>query len=292
MDRSAPAGRDIKRETVMGARLRATLTAGLIGILCLGSGCFDVENELTLNVGNSGDLKLILRFPASMSEIIKLSRLKGQSSISLAKNIVSPPSKITLSHDKAGSYIVERAQFSNLSEVKSNYPLGKVVYAVTEVVRPGPARKGTYRLSVILTPPARMYIAPKTPSGRKISPEKRRQIVKMIRAMFKHKVCIIRLRLPAPAVKAGTISFRPQLLWDLVAGDLISPEAVVANPVISDDGQSVTWRIPLLKLVGPIGGARRVLITRLWADFRTPYGIHLDQVRSISVPRPLAMAGK
>ncbi len=272
----------------MGTWVRATLSAGLIGLLCLGTGCFDVESELTLNFGNSGQLKLTLKFPASMSQIIQLSRLKGQSSISLARNVVSPPSKITLSHDKTGSYITERAQFSSLAEVKSNYPLGRVIYAVTEIVRPEPARKGTYQLSVILIPPRRMHIGPKTPSGRRISPEKRRQIVKMIRAMFKKKVCVIRLKLPAPAVRTGTISLRPQLLWDQVADGLISPDAVVVNPVVSDDGQSVTWRIPLLKLVGPLGGARKVLTTHLWAEFKTPYGIHMEQVRSVSIPRRTA----
>jgi hypothetical protein len=276
----------------MGTWVRAALAAGLIAFLCLGPGCFDVENELTVNVGNSGELKLILKFPASMSQIIQLSRLKGQSSISLARNVISPPSKITLSHDKTGTYIIERAQFSSLSEVKSNYPLGRAVYAVTEVVRPGPARQGTYRLSVTLLPPRRMHIAPKTPSGRTINPEKRRQIVKMIRAMFKNKICLIRLKLPAPAVASGTISLRPQLLWDLVEDGLVSPDSVVVNPAVSDDGQSVTWRIPLLKLVGPIGGARKVLTTYLWAEFKTPFGIHLEQARSVSIARTTADLGK
>jgi hypothetical protein len=272
----------------MGRWVGKALSAGLIGLLFLQAGCFDVENELTLNVGNSGELKLMLKFPASMSQIIKLSRLKGQTSIRLARNIVAPPSKITLSHDKTGSYIIERTQFSNLAEVKSNYPLGRVVYAVTEVVRPEPARKGTYRLSVILTPPRRMHIAPKSPSGRRITPVKRRQIVKMVRAVFEEKVCLIRLKLPASVVRAGTFSSRPQLFWDLMEDGLIVSDSVVVNPEASEDGQSVTWRIPLLKLVGPIGGAKKVLITRLWAEFKTPYGIHLDQVRSVSVPRPNA----
>lgn len=264
----------------MAVRRAAVLLTGLLAAVATATGCFDVENEVTLNVANSGEIKLVLKFPASMSRIIQVSRLRGQRNILMAHNIVAPPSKITFKQDKTGSFIIEKVSFSSLDEVRSNYPLGRVQYAVTEVVRPGATRKGTYRLSVILKPPPGVLIASKSPSGRVITPKKRAQIIKMIQTMFKKRQCVIRFKLPAPAVEAGTISGGSSLFWDYLDEGLVARDAVTANPEMSEDGQTVTWRIPLLKLVGRLGGAEKMLTTTLWADFQTPPGFRMAQARS------------
>ncbi|MBU1741904.1 MAG: hypothetical protein KKC37_10180, partial [Proteobacteria bacterium] len=238
----------------MAVRRAIVLLTGLLAALVVNTGCFDVENEVTLNVASSGEIKLVLKFPASMSRIIQVSRVRGQRNLLLAHNIVAPPSKITFKQDKTGSFIIEKVMFSSLDEVRSNYPLGRVQYAVTEVVRPGATRKGTYRLSVTLRPPPGVHIASKSPSGRVITPKKRAQIIEMIRTMFKKRQCVIRFKLPAPAINAGTFSEGSSLFWDFLDEGLVSRDAVAVNPELSEDGQTVNWRIPLLKLVGRIGG--------------------------------------
>lgn len=252
-------------KTIIGVILAATCCLYL-------TACFDFENEITVTSVGSGKISLTIKLPPQMAEMMKLARKQKGKGGGMSPNIISPRSKTTFKKTNKGYYIIETAHFGTIAEIKAKpatYELAIVsrgASPIESLLGRGviPLRALTYRLTVVVRPRKSVPTGRPKAKPKKLSPEQKKQVEQMVKSMFAKRTFTVKMNLPSPRIEAATVTM----------GNL------VIHPKLSSDKRTVTWKIPLLKLMGKEAVKLIKKPVRFWATFKARIPMSSKEMKS------------